>query len=118
MILCRQIKICNERTVHVSLSLRPYLKHTIYLLYTRLKKKSVHFLMLNISKISWRFFCKFGIVSPMYTIHRSNVKPMPCWAEIFALYGNTLYSLICTCSSRRRYMSQEMCIDIILIPTT
>ena len=74
--------------------------------------------MLNISKISRRFFCKFGIFSPNYTIHRSNIKPMPCWAEIFDLYGNTQYSLICTCSPRRRYMSQEMCIDIILIPTT
>ena len=29
-----------------------------------------------------------------------------------------LYSLICTCSPRRRYMSQEMCTDIILIPFT
>ena len=62
--------------------------------------------------------CKYGMVSPKYTIHRSNIKPIPCWAEIFALYGNTKYSLICTCSPRRRYMSQEMCIDIILIPTT
>ena len=46
-------------------------------------KRSVHFLMLNISKISRRFFCKFGMVSPKYTIHRSNIKPMPCWAKIF-----------------------------------
>ena len=52
-------------------------------------KKSVHFLMLNISKISRRFFCKFGMVSPKYTIHRSIIKPIPCWAEIFALYGKT-----------------------------
>ena len=52
-------------------------------LYTRF-----HFLMLNISKISRRFFCQFGMVSPKYTIHRSNIKPIPCWAEIFALYGN------------------------------
>ena len=81
-------------------------------------KKIVHFLMLNISKINRRFFCKFDMVSPKYTIHRSNIKPMPCWAEIIALYGNTQYSLICTCSPRRRYMSQEMCIDIILIPST
>ena len=47
-------------------------------------KKSVHFLMLNISKISRSFFCKFGMVSPKYTIHRSNIKPIPCWAEMFA----------------------------------
>ena len=53
------------------------------------KKKKVHFLMLNISKSSRRFFCKFGMVSPKYKIHRSNIKPIPCWAEIFALYGNT-----------------------------
>ena len=46
--------------------------------------------MLNISKIIKRFFCKFGIVSPKYTIHRSNIKPIPCWAEIFDLYGNTI----------------------------
>ena len=52
-------------------------------------KKSLHFLMLNISKISRRFFCKFGMVSPKYTIHRSNIKPIHCWAEIFALYGNS-----------------------------
>ena len=52
-------------------------------------KKSVHFLMLNISKISRRLFCKFGMVSPKYTIHRSNIKPIRCWAEIFSLYGNT-----------------------------
>ena len=44
--------------------------------------------MLKISKISIRFFCKFGMVSPKYTIHRSNIKPISCWAEIFALYGN------------------------------
>ena len=44
--------------------------------------------MLNISKISRRFFCKFGMISSS-TIHRSNIKPIPCWAEIFALYGNT-----------------------------
>ena len=56
--------------------------------YTRFQK-GVHFLMLNISKISRRFFCKFGMVSPKYIIHRSNIKPIPCWAEIFALYGNT-----------------------------
>ena len=32
--------------------------------------------MLNISKISRCFFCKFGMVSPKYTvIHRSNIKP-------------------------------------------
>ena len=56
-------------------------------------KKSVHFLMLNrsISKISRLFFYKFGMVSPKYTIHRSNIKPMPCWAEIFDLYANTYY---------------------------
>ena len=47
-------------------------------------KKSVHFLMLNISKISRRFLCKFGMISPKYTIHRSNIKPIPCWAKIFA----------------------------------
>ena len=52
-------------------------------------QKSVHFLVLNISKISRRFFSEFGMVSPRYTIHRSNIKPIPCWAEIFALYGNT-----------------------------
>ena len=52
--------------------------------------------MLNISKISERFCCEFGMVSPKYTIHRSNIKTMPCWAEIFALYGNTQCSLICT----------------------
>ena len=51
-------------------------------------KKSVHFLMLNISKISRCFFCKFGMVSLKYTIHRSNIKPMLCWVEIFAFYGN------------------------------
>ena len=51
-------------------------------------KKSVHFLMLNISKISRPFFCKLGIVSPKYTIHRSNIKLIPCWAEISALYGS------------------------------
>ena len=51
--------------------------------------KIVHFLMWNISKISRRFFCKFGMVSPKYTIHRSNIKPIPCWAELFALYGIT-----------------------------
>ena len=45
--------------------------------------------MLNISKISRRFFCKFGMVSSKYTIHRSYMKPIPCWAEILALYGNT-----------------------------
>ena len=40
-------------------------------------------------EISRRFFCKFGMVSPKYTIHRSNIKPILCWAKIFALYGNT-----------------------------
>ena len=58
-------------------------------MYTRFQKENVHFLMLNISKISIRFFCKSGMVSPKYIIRRSNIKPMPCWAEIFALYGNT-----------------------------
>ena len=53
------------------------------------KKKSVHFLMLNMWKISRRFCCKYGTVSPKYTIHRSTIKPMTCWAEIFTLYGNT-----------------------------
>ena len=53
------------------------------------KQKSVHFLMLNISKMSRRFFCKFGMVSPKYTVQRYNIKPILCWAEIFALYGNT-----------------------------
>ena len=53
------------------------------------KKKKLHFLMLNIPKISRRFSCKLGMVSPKYTIHRSNIKPIPCWAEISALYGNT-----------------------------
>ena len=52
-------------------------------------KKGVHFLILNISKISRRFFNKFGMVKRKYTIHRSNVKSIPYWAEIFALYGNT-----------------------------
>ena len=41
-------------------------------------QKSVHFLMLNISKISRCFFCKFGMVSPKYTIHQSNIKPSVC----------------------------------------
>ena len=91
-----------------------FLKRNLY----SIPKKSVHFLMLNILKISRRFFCKFGMVSPKYTIHRSNIKHIPCCAEIFYLYGNTQYSLICTCSPRRKYMSQEMCVDIILIPTT
>ena len=50
-------------------------------------KKNVHFLMLNISKISRRIFCNFGMVSPKYTLHRSNIKPIPCWAEIFAVRG-------------------------------
>ena len=45
--------------------------------------------MLNISKISRRFFCKFGMVNPKYTIHQPNIKSIPCWAENFALYGNT-----------------------------
>ena len=52
-------------------------------------KRNVHFKMLSISKISGHFFCKIGMVSRKYTIHRSNIKPMPCWAEIFALYGKT-----------------------------
>ena len=52
-------------------------------------KKSVHFLMFNISKISRRFFCKFSMVSPKYRIYRSKIKPTPYWPEIFALYGNT-----------------------------
>ena len=43
--------------------------------YTLFQKKSVHFLMLNISKISRRFFCKFGMLRPKYTMHRSNIKP-------------------------------------------
>ena len=62
--------------------------HDIIYSVPKKKKKSVHFLMLNISKISRRFFCKFGMVSPKYTIHRSNIKPILCWAEIFVLYGN------------------------------
>ena len=32
--------------------------------------------MLNISKISRPFFCKFGMVNPKYTIHRSNIKTL------------------------------------------
>ena len=61
----------------------------IYLVPPPPPQKSVHFLMLNISEISRNFFCKFGMVSLQYTIHRSNIKPMPCWDEIFALYSNT-----------------------------
>ena len=39
--------------------------------------KSVHFLMLSISKISGRFFCKFGMVSPKYTIqYKYNIYPI------------------------------------------
>ena len=47
-----------------------YIPVSIYILGS---KKSVHFLMLNISKIRRSFFCKFGMVSPKYTIHRSNL---------------------------------------------
>ena len=65
----------------------PHLKYGS-ILYS-VNKKSVHFLMLNIWKIGTPFFCKFGMVSPKYTIHRSNIKPIPCWAESFTLYGNT-----------------------------
>ena len=48
-------------------------------------EKNVHFLMLNIPKISRRFFCKFGMVSPKYTIHRSNIKPIRAGPN-FSLY--------------------------------
>ena len=47
-------------------------------IYTRFKKK-LHFLMLNI-KINKCFFCIFDMVRPKYTIHRSNIKPILCWA--------------------------------------
>ena len=35
------------------------------------------------------FLLQLWHVSSKYTIHRSNIKAMPCWAEIFASYGNT-----------------------------
>ena len=80
--------------------------------YTQFQKKSVHFLMLNISKISRRFFCKFGMVSP-------NIQSSIQYKTYPVLGRNFRYIwLICTCSPRQRYMSQEMCIDVILIPTT
>ena len=57
--------------------------------YTRFqKKKKKKCALFNVEYFE-NFFCKFGMVSPKYTIHRSNIKPVPCWAEIFALYGNT-----------------------------
>ena len=74
------IKLISLRQISVSRALKCILGSN---------KKSVHFLMLNISKISKRFFCKFGMVSPKYTIDRSNIKPIPCWVENFSLYGNT-----------------------------
>ena len=73
-------------------------------LYTRFQKKCALFNVVMFRKLADIFICKFGMVSPKYTIHRSNItniKPIPCWAEIFAIYGNTEYSLICTCSPRK-----------------
>ena len=43
--------------------------------------------MLNISKIRRRFFCKVGMVSLKYTIYRSNIKPIPFWADIMAIHN-------------------------------
>ena len=38
--------------------------------------------------------------------------------ELCATFLDSFPVQICTCSPKRRNMSQEMCIDIILIPTT
>ena len=53
------------------------------------KKKKCALFNVEYFEISRRFFCRFGMVSPKYKIHRANIKPIPCWAEIFTLYGNT-----------------------------
>ena len=84
---CLEVILNDGFPLFFTLKTTGIFRHNLCLNYTRFQKSAL--LMLNISKIRRRFFCKFGMVSPKYTIHRSNIKPIPCWAELFALYGNT-----------------------------
>ena len=61
----------------------------LHLLYTVPKKKKCALFNVEYFENWPTFLCKFGIVSHKYTIHRSNIKLIPCWAENFAIYGNT-----------------------------
>ena len=65
-------------------------KHDVIITYTRFQKKCALFYIEYFKKLADLSFANLAwLVRPKYTIHRSNIKPIPCWADIFALYGNT-----------------------------